>query len=82
VYVARKDKATKFGHNTARHGGEPALVECLITYSRPKFVTGNDDEWQREGYDACRADRTSASQHMEWCVKDPSQVTVLHIMRL
>ena len=32
----------------------------------------DDLGWQAEGYDACRADHTSRSNHMEWCIADPA----------
>ena len=34
------------------------------------------------GYDACRAESTSASTNMEWCIKDASQITVIDIRYL
>jgi hypothetical protein len=42
-------------------------------------VMYNDYNWQNEGYDACRAEKTSASTNMEWCIRDPSQITVVRI---
>eukprot|EP01050_Picozoa_sp_SAG11_P016583 SAG11_NODE_2281_length_3575_cov_2.137802_5_plen_144_part_00 len=53
------------------------LVEVLVSYKNAKFVRGNDDSWSNEGYDACRADKTSASTNMEWCIRDRSQVSPL-----
>ena len=54
-------------------------MELLVTVKNPKFVSGNDKGWQAEGYDACRAESTSASTHMEWCIKDPKQIKVLRV---
>jgi hypothetical protein len=49
-------------------------VEVLVSYRNPKYVRSNDTYWSHEGYDACRADETTSSYHMEWCFKDRSQV--------
>ena len=56
----------------------------LAAYSRwwspsptPRFIDGDDSDWQIEGFDACRSSSTSASTHMEWCIKDPSDVRVV-----
>ena len=54
----------------------------VISFSSPKFVEGDDDSWQLDGYDACRATQTSFSDHMEWCVLAPSQLSVLSIEQL
>ena len=73
VYVGRPDKALRFARNKAWHGGdEGALLEVLVSIARPKFVDQDDLGWQAEGYDACRADHTSRSNHMEWCIADPA----------
>ncbi|EOD31837.1 hypothetical protein EMIHUDRAFT_231247 [Emiliania huxleyi CCMP1516] len=67
VYLARADKALRFAQEGGRHGGaEGGLVEVLVRFKNPKFVAADDDTWQAEGYDACRAEETSASQNMEW----------------
>lgn len=80
IYVAREDKARRFAMESSRHGSaRGGLVEVLITFSNPKYVRGEDTCWQREGHDACRTDRTSASTNMEWCVRDAHQVQVLRI---
>ena len=76
-------KALRFAQDGSRHGGsEGGLVECLVTFNKPKFVKDDDRGWQAEGYDACRADHTSASTHTEWCLRDPSQLQVLKLFRL
>jgi hypothetical protein len=75
TYVARADKASKFASNCSRHGGDAgAVVEVRIAFNRAKFVAYDDHTWIAEGYDACRAERTSRSPHPEWCVKSPHQV--------
>eukprot|EP00966_Prymnesium_polylepis_P002330 53603-Prymnesium_polylepis.1 len=81
VYVARQDKATRFAAQRARETGAPygGLVELLVTVANPKYVLSNDHYWQGEGYDACRAERTSASTNMEWCVRSPQQIQVLRV---
>eukprot|EP00966_Prymnesium_polylepis_P082752 1916201-Prymnesium_polylepis.1 len=83
VYVARFDKASSFAENCPRHGGdEGAIVKVRITYTNAKMVHGDYNGWQQEGYDACRAERTSMSSHMEWCLKTPAQVEVLEVKKL
>jgi hypothetical protein len=84
IYVARYDKAEKFAKQFTRHGGKVGgLVELLVEVKRPKFVEinrfRNDSSWRDEGYDACRANRTTASEHMEWCIADRTQVKVIKI---
>ena len=78
VYVARRDKAERFAKDTARHGKcIGGMVEVLVTVRAPKFVDYNDVNWLSEGYDACRAENTSASTNMEWCIGSASQVQVI-----
>ena len=77
VYVGRKDKALNFARSKSRHGGaEGGLVTAIISFEYPKFTSGDCDDWTYEGYDACRAERTSRSDKMEWCVREPGQVQV------
>lgn len=81
VYVARVEKARKFAEKGARemshsHGG---LVELLVTVRNPKYVQYNDTGWQREGYDACRTEQTTASTNMEWCISNPSAIEVTSV---
>jgi len=83
TYVARADKASRFAATCSRHGGDAgAVVEVRITFARAKYVRYNDSTWQAEGFDACRAERTSASEHPEWCLKSPSQVVVKEIRKV
>ena len=83
VYIVRCDKALRFARDAGRHGGdEGGLVKVRVTIRNPKFVSGDDETWQQEGYDACRADHTSRSDHMEWCVADHAQLAVLGITRI
>ena len=80
VYVARRDKALRFAQEGRRHGGaHGGLVTAVVSFSHPKFVCDDDDKWSKQGYDACRTGSTSASTHMEWCLKDPAQLTVTEI---
>ena len=75
VYVAKFHKALRFAQDESRHHSpEGGLVECQVRFSNPKFVTSDDDTWQSEGHDACRVDHTSQSSHLEWCLKEASQV--------
>ena len=83
TYVARADKASRFAATCSRHGGDAgAVVEVRITFARAKYVRYNDSTLQAEGFDACRAERTSASEHPEWCLKSPSQVVVKEIRKV
>jgi hypothetical protein len=83
VYLGQRDKATRFAEDNTRHQGSAGgLVEVLVTIHNPKYVPYNDTGWQDEGYDACRTDRTSASQNMEWAIRDRSQVAVIRISRV
>ena len=83
IYVGHLSKALRFAQDGARHGGpEGGLVECLVHFRTPKFVSSDDQTWHDMGFDACRADHTSASTHMEWCLKDPSQLEVLRVFRV
>ena len=83
IYVAEEDKARRFAQDKSRHGGdEGALLKVKITFYNPKYVNSNDNTWQSQGYDACRAARTTASSNPEWCVKDASQVELLSIERV
>ena len=82
VYVAREPKATKFARQRAQEtrasfGG---LVELLVTFNNPKYVLYNDFSWQDEGYDACRAEKTTASTNMEWCIREPNQIQVIRVI--
>ena len=65
VYVGHMHKALRFAQDGSRHGAlQGGLIEVLVRFSQPKFVTSDDHGWRDEGYDACRADHTSASTHM------------------
>ena len=82
VYVARRDKALRFAQDGTRHGGAAGgLIAVRVSFDDPKFVCAAEDagDWQLEGHDAVRADLTSLSDSMEWCIKSASQVTVLGI---
>jgi hypothetical protein len=80
VYLAHHAKARHFAEDAARHGGTVGgLVEVLVQINKPKFVPSDNQTWRSEGFDACRAARTSLSPHMEWCIASPSHVRVLRI---
>ena len=62
MYVARYEKAHKFALAFHRHGGETGgMLEVVISFRVPKYASYEDNEWQDQGYDACRADETAAS---------------------
>ena len=81
IYVAREEKATRFARMRAEETGEECggLAELLVSVRNPKMVIHNDYNWQDEGYDACRAEQTSASTNMEWCILSPSQIRVVRV---
>ena len=81
VYVAREDKARRFAQKGAQESGFEygGLVELIVTVRNTKYVLSNDSTWQTEGYDSCRAERTSASTNMEWCIGDPGCIKVIGV---
>ena len=86
IYVAHEDKARKFAELHARETGADrvGLVHLIVTVANPKYVLKNDYYWQSEGYnglpyDACRAERTTVSTNMEWCIRDAHQVEVTRV---
>ncbi len=81
IYVARREKAERFALQRAGEIGASCggLIELLVTVNNPKYVVHNDHDWQGQGYDACRAERTSASTNMEWCIRDSSQITIIRV---
>eukprot|EP00416_Gambierdiscus_australes_P039432 CAMPEP_0171118758 /NCGR_PEP_ID=MMETSP0766_2-20121228/95490_1 /TAXON_ID=439317 /ORGANISM="Gambierdiscus australes, Strain CAWD 149" /LENGTH=204 /DNA_ID=CAMNT_0011581369 /DNA_START=13 /DNA_END=627 /DNA_ORIENTATION=- len=80
VYVAGQRKASRFAHD--RHSDAPALVKVEVVVKNPKSVKGDNATWQQEGYDGCYAESTTLSPRPEWCIRDPSQITVLEIIDL
>ena len=59
IYVAHHDKAAGYACRCERHGGDAgATLQVRVTFTNAKFVPYDDQGWQAEGYDACRADRT------------------------
>ena len=80
VYIARREKARKFATNRHHHGGrEGGLVTVLVSVRRPKYVRQDDGAWQVQGYDACRAEETTASTNMEWCIASRNQLEVVAV---
>ena len=62
MYVARYEKARQFALAFDRHKGETGgMLEVIISFRYPKYVSFEDEEWQSQGYDACRADETAKS---------------------
>lgn len=84
IYVAREDKARRFAHQGAVETGDEygGLVHLVVTVANPKYVLSNDYHWQSEGYDACRAERTTASTNMEWCIRDAHQIEVTGVEKV
>ena len=83
TYVAHADKASRFAANCTRHDGDSgAVLKVRISFQRAKYVSHNDNSWLSQGYDACRAERTSGSSLPEWCLKHASQIKVLEIRRI
>lgn len=82
VYVAHKEKATKFASDPRHGGAEGGLVHVLVSFGNPKFVCNDDRSWQQEGFDACRADHTSFSSNMEWCMAETSQVQIISVQQI
>ena len=76
VYVARYEKARKFALAKYRHGGESCgMLEVIISFRYPKYASCEDDDWQDQGHDACRADETAVSTAS--MVKVPLRATPL-----
>ena len=83
IYVAREEKARRFAEDSARHGGDVGgLVEVLVHVRKVKYVRSNNTTWRGEGFDACRAEQTSASTNMEWCIKSQRQVKIIRITQV
>jgi len=88
VYCADKEKA--IGYAIRRTAMDPqtrrdamgGLLELAVRAHNVKYTPAEDREWQSLGYDACRSDRTTQSHKMEWCIKCPRQITVLHVHKL
>ena len=83
TYVAHADKASRFAANCTRHDGDSgAVLKVRISFQRAKYVSHDDQSWLSQGYDACRAERTSSSPLSEWCLKHASQIEVLDCRRI
>mmetsp|Transcript_27794 Transcript_27794/g.54610 ORF Transcript_27794/g.54610 Transcript_27794/m.54610 type:complete len:229 (+) Transcript_27794:44-730(+) len=87
------DKARRFAHDEfhrtkdttrATASNEPALLECEVRLRRFYKVEGVDREgsWANQGFDAAFTEETELSQSTEWCVADPSRITVLSVLDL
>jgi hypothetical protein len=88
VYCADEKKAAGYAKFRAAKDGETgptkwgALLELMVKVRNVKYTTAEDREWQSQGYDACRADRTTLSPKMEWCIASRDQITVLCVHKL
>lgn len=80
-------KAKRFAHDAfnrfrgterATAENEPALVKCRVSVKKHQRVSAaaSAGDWRSQGFDACFAERTSASASGEWCVASSAQVTV------
>lgn len=86
VYVGRSKKALKFARDKFERHGETqgGLLKVVVTIRRPKFLSNEDPNgtWRTQGYDACRAERTLFSPHMEWCIANPADVRVVNLIKV
>eukprot|EP00420_Gonyaulax_spinifera_P011231 CAMPEP_0197933908 /NCGR_PEP_ID=MMETSP1439-20131203/110906_1 /TAXON_ID=66791 /ORGANISM="Gonyaulax spinifera, Strain CCMP409" /LENGTH=212 /DNA_ID=CAMNT_0043556763 /DNA_START=123 /DNA_END=757 /DNA_ORIENTATION=+ len=84
------DKAKRFAHDefhrsqgTEREttSNQPAMLECEVRLRRHLLVKGVDraGSWRNSGYDAAFTEKTEISGSTEWCVADPSRITVLAV---
>uniref|UniRef100_A0A7S2AU97 PARP catalytic domain-containing protein n=1 Tax=Alexandrium andersonii TaxID=327968 RepID=A0A7S2AU97_9DINO len=80
IYVAASRKASRFAHDF--HSGDPVLLKCSVTVKRPKYSNADCTNWQNEGFDGCRLERTSRSRNPEWCIASSAQITVLEVRSL
>ena len=55
MWSSVRRQAQRFAHDF--HTSEPALLRLKVTCRQPKHVRSDDQGWQGEGYDGCRADR-------------------------
>lgn len=84
-------KAKRFAHDVGKRfknpAGEegdetlqPVLLKCKVIVGNLKKVGGNDRDWKAEGYDACRASKTSMSVTPEWCVTASSSIKIEEVL--
>ena len=84
VYVAKKDKATRFAENTARHGGDDGvLIKCEVTVDNPKFLRGGGCKTSdHAGHDAVRTNNTASSHNPEWAIRGAKKVKPVEMTRI
>ena len=83
VYLAPdREKALKFARSANWHGScDGALIEVTVRIdpTKVKHAKHDDRTWQEQGYDACRARRTSKSSRPEWCLRNPKKIKVVRV---
>ena len=83
VYLApNREKAVRYARNEKWHGSSRgAVLEVTVRLppNKVKHVVRDDKSWAREGYEACRAQRTRVSHQPEYCVADPKKVRVASV---
>ena len=83
VYLApNREKAERYARNENWHGSSRgAVLEVTVRLppNKVKHVDRDDKSWAREGYEACRAQRTRVSHQPEYCVADPKKVRVASV---
>ena len=83
VYLApNREKAVRYARNEKWHGSSRgAVLEVTVRLppNKVKHVDRDDKSWAREGYEACRAQRTRVSHQPEYCVADPKKVRVANV---
>ena len=83
VYLApNREKAVRYARNENWHGSSRgAVLEVTVRLppNKVKHVDRDDKSWAREGYEACRAQRTRVSHQPEYCVADPKKVRVASV---
>jgi len=85
VYLANFQKACRFARDAQGRGlgAGCAVIRVRVSIQNAKYIEGDDTlgKWQKEGYDAVRTDKTTASFHPEWCIANSSQVEITGIKR-
>jgi len=87
VDKANVEKAKRFAHDATFRAGEragfdkPVLIRCEVQLEESKFFKSKvqNQEWAKEGYHACRAERTTKSQSPEWCIALRQSIRVVDV---
>ncbi|CAH0369106.1 unnamed protein product [Pelagomonas calceolata] len=83
--AALQQQTTKLYHGTSWENAQKILRDGFEPSERGslgrgvKHVDRDDKSWAREGYEACRAQRTRVSHQPEYCVADPKKVRVASV---